>query len=244
MGSAVTFPVQTLVFCSIAIGCLLYEDKLPLSQKSIRRVAREVRTFGDDIIVPDRSGNSTLAALGTLGFKVNPAKTFTKGRFRESCGIEAFSGSDVSRVNVLSSPDVSRPESIMSSVDVHNNLLDKGFFMTAEFIKSTVSRLRSMSIADVPIGSGQFGFWSFDPHVRNSGFRRRYNQGLQRLELSVTRLLAKSTRSETGLDDSLLQYFTEACNPPERLEKRIGVASQATTKLRRGWVPEAQVYSS
>jgi hypothetical protein len=244
MGSAVTFPVQTIVFCCIAIGALLYEDRLPFTQKSIRRLAREVRTFGDDIIVPDRSGSTTLVALETLGFKVNPAKTFTKGRFRESCGIEAFCGSDVSRLNVLSSPDVSHPESITSSVDVHNNFFSRGFVNAAAFVKSTVSRIRSMSIPSVPVDSGQFGFWDYDPWLSNSGFRRRYNQDLHRSELFVTRQLAKSERTETNLDDSLLQYFTEVCKPPERLEKRIGVANRPALKLRRGWVPEGQVYSA
>ena len=236
MGSALTFPVQTILFTTIAIGCILALRGLPLSAKSIRMISKEVRVYGDDIIVPIDAGLLVSAVLEHLGLKVNRNKTFGTGKFRESCGCDAFDGYDVTKVSVLSMPKVSRPESIMSAVDTHNNFLSKGLYETAAFIKSTVDRMGVFSIPTVAVGSGVFGWHSFNG-FESGRLKRRYNPDLQRLEYSVHTLLSKSVRTSIEDDSTLLQYFTEVCKPPISREERLGVASRPTNKLVRRWVP-------
>jgi hypothetical protein len=242
MGSAVTFPVQTYVFAMIAIGTLLYFRGVPVTIASIRKASQEVRVFGDDIIVPNTESVHTQEILVHLGFKVNQSKTFWTGKFRESCGMEAYDGHDVSRVSVLTTPDVTRPESIVSSVDSHNNFFNRGYLRTAEFIKSTVRRERGLIVPDVAIGSGAFGFSSMlGPDFRQH--RWRVNQGTQAIDLFCTRLISKTARKSSESNSMLLQYFTEALHPPRRSEERLGVASRSALKLRGGWVALADLYS-
>jgi len=237
MGSAVTFPIQSYIFACIAIGCFLFESGLSPTPQNIRRAGRMVRVFGDDMIVPTTSWQLTQETLEALGLRVNILKTFGVGKFRESCGCDAYSGVDVTPIGVLSTPDVSRPGSVMSSVDSHNNFLSKGYFATADYIKSTVQGLRRLTIPSVPIDSGAFGWHSTDPWAENR-LRKRFNSLLQRVEVFVHVPLAKNVRTPTEVDQMLLQYFTEVCKPPLSREERLGIASAASNKLVRRWVPE------
>lgn len=243
MGSALTFPVQTLAFTMIACGAIVAMRRMPLTPNSIRLVSREVRVYGDDIIVPSDCGAFISAILEDLGLKVNPNKTFGTGKFRESCGCDAYDGYDVTKVSIISMPSVSRPGSVMSAVDTHNNFLMKGCERTAAYIKSTVSGFRGNSIPTTAIDSGLFGWYSFDgPDFR--GLRRRWNSDLQRLEYSVTTLLSKVVRTPVEDNATLLQYFTEVCKPPISREERLGVSSRPLNKLVKRWVPLAQFYAN
>ncbi len=103
MGSALTFPIQTLVFATIA-------------RMAVRRVSKgrpgieslPIRVYGDDIIVPEYAALETIHLLEVFGLKVNLDKTHWTGRFRESCGGEYFAGSDVSITRVRKRIPVSR----------------------------------------------------------------------------------------------------------------------------------------
>jgi hypothetical protein len=237
MGSALTFPTQTIIFTLIAIGCVVYIRQYSLLPKSIEVASEEVQVFGDDIIVPTDCWPLVQAVLEDLGLKVNPNKTFGTGKFRESCGCDAYDGDDVTKVSVISMPVVSRPGSIMSSVDTHNNFLLKGYYRTAEYIKTTVHQSGRYAIPDVVVGSGSFGWYSFD-QSRNSSLKSRWNSLLHRKEYLVHRALTCMTRRSTETCSMVLQYFTEVCKPPTSHEERLGVPSRPAHRLVRRWVPE------
>jgi len=237
MGSALTFPVQTIIFTLIAIGVVVYKRQLPLSPRSIEVASREVQVFGDDIIVPLDCWSLVQASLEDLGLKINPNKTFGTGKFRESCGCDAYDGNDVTKISVISMPEVSRPGSIMSAVDTHNNFLVGGYEHTASFIKSTVMSLKRFSVPDIEIGSGNFGWYSFD-QSSNRRLKSRWNKFLFRKEYLVHRALTSMTRRPTEDRSTVLQYFTEVCKPPISREERLGVPSRPSHRLVRRWVPE------
>jgi len=67
--------------------------------------------YGDDIIVPTSVVDELVKLLGFLGFEVNTEKSFSDPdlRFRESCGLDAYNGVDVTPVYVRSLPG-SKPE--------------------------------------------------------------------------------------------------------------------------------------
>ncbi len=236
MGSAVTFPVQTYVFTYIAVGSLLYSRGLPVNIRNIRKAASEVRVFGDDIIVPTDAVDATLAALSHLGLKVNPNKTFCTGKFRESCGVDAYDGYDVTKVSVLTMPAVSKPESIVSSVDSHNNFYKKGYFETASYIRQTVASLKRYRFFDVRVGSGAFGWYSGEDY-HYGGTKSRWNEKLFRKEFYVTSLSSGVTRKLAEGRSMVLQYFTEVAAPPISKEERLGTPSIPPTKLRWRWEP-------
>jgi hypothetical protein len=89
MGNGFTFPLETLVF-ACAVKAAYAVGNYPAASGS-----RDYFVFGDDIICRSEVTEDLIALLGFLGFKVNASKTFTEGPFRESCGVDAWEGTDV-----------------------------------------------------------------------------------------------------------------------------------------------------
>jgi hypothetical protein len=89
MGNATTFPVQSLVFWAICCASLQYRGwKQPGA----------AFVFGDDIIVPSQMAQFVIDDLESFGVLVNRQKSFYKGYFRESCGVDAYKGVDVTPI--------------------------------------------------------------------------------------------------------------------------------------------------
>ncbi|DAD50604.1 RNA-directed RNA polymerase, partial [ssRNA phage Zoerhiza.1_18] len=235
-GSAITFPTQSILFSVIAIGTLLHSRGKRVTIQNIRRASSEVLVFGDDIIVPTDVADKVVDALHYFRLKVNPAKTFRVGRFRESCGCDAFAGQDISRVSITSVPSVSKPETVMSSVDVHNNLLNAGWYSTAAYVKNAVDQLRRFSFPWTAALSGTVGWLSLFGES-NSHLRKRWNPHLHREEFSCTLPQGSQQKTPTGSNSEMLQYFIEAKRYPES-SSRLGISPlRHALKLRRVWVP-------
>jgi hypothetical protein len=238
MGSAITFPVQTIVFATIAnVACLLCKHT-PVTISSLRKVSQEVQVFGDDIIVPTYAWSKTMELLEIFGLKINTSKTFGTGRFRESCGVDAYHGHIVSKVNVNHAPSSTSPESIVSSVDCHNNLLSAGFCNAASYVRQAVDRMRNFRIPEVCFGSGIMGWYSLG-EPRNERLKDRWNPMLHRREFLVSVQSAPSERVPYHDGCSVTQYFTECArsNLPIKGD-RLGIPqSIRSLKLKRSWVP-------
>jgi hypothetical protein len=86
MGNATTFPVQSLVFWAICVASL---------QRQGHRQPGAVFVFGDDIEVPTECAKGVIDDLESFGLVVNREKSFVDGGFRESCGVDAFNGINV-----------------------------------------------------------------------------------------------------------------------------------------------------
>jgi hypothetical protein len=86
MGSAVCFPIETIVFYSIAKAVL-----------QLFGYTGDPYVYGDDIIVPTKYASTLMDVLEAYGFVVNREKSFTCPRlaFRESCGVNGLLGVDV-----------------------------------------------------------------------------------------------------------------------------------------------------
>jgi len=102
MGSAVCFPVETLVFWALSMASVRLHrcEHHPIKGVILptwRNVAPEVTVFGDDIIIPtDGCLETLLTTLQSVGCSPNMSKTCWKTPFRESCGKDYFNGIDVS----------------------------------------------------------------------------------------------------------------------------------------------------
>lgn len=228
MGSACTFPVETLMFLGIALAAVLQARRLAPTPRNVKALMGEVAVFGDDIVIPVDSRELFVDALELLWFKVNTNKSFWTGKFRESCGVDAFDGVTVTPVYWSRVYD-GGPESLASTVEVSNNYYQKWLLNTAAYLASTLP-------ADVPRvaqRSGVFGLKTrFRP--RNTTFRRRYNHDLQRVELFVRSLKAKQERAPTNDDTALLQFFTEDPGPGNPWAH--GVPQRPTLKTKCRWV--------
>ncbi|DAD49986.1 RNA-directed RNA polymerase [ssRNA phage Gerhypos.2_28] len=237
MGSACTFPVQSYLFSTLAVASVLYSRKLPVTLWSVRSISREVRVFGDDIIIPVDGWETLQGLLGHLGLKVNLQKTYDTGKFRESCGLDAYDGNDVTPTYSMTYPGVSRPESIASCVATHNNFVKRRWYRTAQFVKSRVDSLKRFRFANVPIGSGAFG-WFDHMWEGNGHLESRWNAHLHRVEYRRDALSVRSRRCLPKSDSLLLQFFTVAREPVEfLLGERLGVAERPSISIRRRWEP-------
>jgi hypothetical protein len=237
MGNATTFPVQSVFFLSVALGCISWRRGVSIASLVRRANGREVRIFGDDMVVPVDSAPVVVEMLQYLKLKVNAAKTFGGTAFRESCGVDAFLGQDVTSISILDAPEHTRPGSVVSSVDVHNNQLNAGFVATAAYIRKTVERTGMKQILNVAAGSGRFGWQTFDV-ADNSHLKSRWNNLLQRREVRSLTTHVVEPRTPPNTPAGYLRYFTEAPKVVTSAISSLGFAtSRPRTKLRLRWVP-------
>lgn len=105
MGNATTFPVETLVFLSLALSVyqLKYQVETPgwparvIPDLTVLGAAFQQRfsVFGDDCILPRAIAHDFCELSDLLGFSVNADKSYLDGPFRESCGGDYYRGTDV-----------------------------------------------------------------------------------------------------------------------------------------------------
>jgi len=232
MGSALTFPVQSIVYALAAISVVIQQRGWAVDRTSIATAAKLVRVYGDDIIVPVDCVGYLRDLLTGIGLKVNDSKTFSKGFFRESCGVDAYAGVDVTPTYVLEVARETRPESIVSLVASHNNFLREGWFEVAKYLQSTVPIKICKKIPTVSMGSESFGWYSY-AGADYSGIRSRVNRQLHRVEYKVLSVLMRSKRLSIEGWQSLHQYFTEC--PPANSHWMSGYDSIAKSSLRLRW---------
>jgi len=230
MGSACTFPVQSVVFLGIALAAVLTNRMLTPSLKNINALVGSVAVFGDDIIVPSDCRELVQAALELLDFKVNESKSFSEGFFRESCGVDAFRGVDVTPV-YLRSLVPENPESICSVVDSANNFYSLFYLHVAAYLESILPS----SLMTVHIGSGHLGLHS---RTGTRFPRKRWNAQLQREEVRGLALSSTVKTVDQEDDSSLHQYFTEDPSPHEKWE--AGLRKSPHLKMKMGWVDIAE----
>lgn len=229
-GTAVTFPVQSLVFLCIALGCTIRGD---VSWTKIRSVRNRVRVFGDDIILPTHAYAKLVRVLTRLGLKVNESKSFSTGFFREACGMDAFRGFDVtpcSPEHVLNDGPASR----RAILDVSNNLFAKGYWNASRILESTLGNHLLRRLPIVGRDSGITGRLSFTGENVDH-LPKRWNSVLHREEFRTWRLRSRSDRIVFGERFSLLQFFTEA--PTGQQNWSSGIAKRAKVSDGLQWDP-------
>jgi hypothetical protein len=143
MGSALCFPVEAMVFLTVACLGIQRELSTSLTRTDLLGLRGKVRVFGDDIIVPTDYVLSVVHELGVFGHKVNVDKSFWTGRFRESCGKEYYDGHDVSIVKVRAVLPTQRQDAagVNSAVKLRNLAYWQGLWKTARWLDDYLVRL-------------------------------------------------------------------------------------------------------
>jgi hypothetical protein len=207
MGSALCFPVEAMVFFTIAVSAILESLSLPVTYLNIRKVAREVRVYGDDIIVPVDKVQVVIDWLEGFSLKVNARKSFWTGRFRESCGMDAYDGIQVTPVYLTRMPpdDKRSHAEIVSFVSFANNLYKEGYWHTAKEVRHWIEDLIGQlpSVLDT---SPALGWTCFD----NRAFT--FHKVCPSLQKPLVRSWVASVRKdEDGLDGypALLKFFLQ-----------------------------------
>ncbi len=140
MGSALTFPIESLVFMTVIFVGIEQALNRPLTMQDVRSLYGKVRVYGDDIIIPTDYVQPVLGALEAYGFKVNRNKSFWTGKFRESCGSEWYDGVDVSIVRCRTLLPVNRQDvqELQSTVSFRNLLYKAGLWKGAAYLDELV----------------------------------------------------------------------------------------------------------
>ncbi|DAD52726.1 TPA_asm: RNA-directed RNA polymerase [ssRNA phage SRR7976310_17] len=234
MGSACTFPVQTVIFAMISIFALMKQSgDMSYNDSRLRKLAKHVRVFGDDIVLPSEAYDVLHRLLTELGLKVNPHKSFWSGYFRESCGMDAYRGQEVTPAYFLQPYNARNPESLISIVECSNNFHKKGMWNTADYLMKTVDaqvlKLLRVSNKDV----SQPCLYSFVPGSPKR--KLRWNDELQRVEVRQLVLQTKQELLEGSGNSALLQYFSE--EPDPLLPYRSGQMLRPIGRITSGWEP-------
>jgi len=143
MGSALTFPIEAMVFATVIFCGIENALSRRLTKKDIKSLLGKVRVYGDDIIVPVRFVDAVTDSLEAFGLKVNYRKSFWTGKFRESCGKEYYDGEDVTvfRVRALLPGNRTSVREIESTASLRNHAYERGAWNTARFLDAWMSRL-------------------------------------------------------------------------------------------------------
>lgn len=142
MGSALCFPIEAMLFLTI-IGIAGCDGQVPRTRWKFRKeLLSSVRVYGDDIVVPVDMALIVVRELESFGLKVNTAKSFWKGKFRESCGGDFYDGVTVKPLYLHTSVPESRQSAreIESSVSFRNLAYKAGLWTTAAYYDKMIER--------------------------------------------------------------------------------------------------------
>lgn len=235
MGSALCFPVQCIVFSAITLlSYLMYAEKQTPGQLVTNKLSRLYRVknfidtmyddpeqliphrllrpcvYGDDIICDSHTTDGILSLLARCGLKVNSTKSYIGGTpFRESCGIFAWLGDDVTPcLYRLHEHTTSLNASQLASyIDQMNRLGDHGLLHARNAIYHRLLGLNVSGIRDknsyLPYTDNADNFGIFTTHVRESK-HMRVNVDLQRDERRV--MVLRSVYSHAPLSEFMELY--------------------------------------
>lgn len=211
MGSALCFPIEAMYFFSVIITALICERKVPVTLKEIVKVSRDVYVYGDDIIVPTDKVRSVLDHLASYHCKVNVQKSFWGGNFRESCGVDAFAGEKITPVYLreLCPKDGGDAKAIVSVISTSNQLYKRGYWHTAQFLKSSIEQL----IGELPIVTDEspgLGWTSYQSQLHDI----KWVEKPHKFKLNIC---DGSTVSESGKWTEKVQEFKFTSCIPESL---------------------------
>ena len=192
-GSALTFPVETLVFFILSLSAVVRKrmGSHPSLRAAILSLARTVNVYGDDIVVPADDCSQVMAHLEAFGLKVNRNKTFWKGSFRESCGGDYFRGYDVTPVYLKHDlpTDLAKADPFESAVASSNLYFKKGCWRAANTIRETIDAVFKLPVV-LPTSPGLGWVDPFDRSLNlyeKVKIRKKDNNWIVRTVISRTK---------------------------------------------------------
>lgn len=183
MGSAVCFPVEAACFYALSVSAIMHHRPyLTLAQAKKR-----VWVYGDDIICHREDYPVVERLLTSVGLTLNRHKCCTHGSFRESCGMDAYKGIQVTPLRLRKRVDVAlTANSLMAYVSYSNEAFARGYTTLAWVIETLV---RDNTTLPIPFSNEDVGGVSWcRPHAnarslnKQHGIRTRYNRDLHFLE--------------------------------------------------------------
>jgi hypothetical protein len=226
MGSALCFPVESMAFYTLCLLGRFYSANVrPTPQNikhNIKRLCSGVYVYGDDLIVPADEVPVIIDVLESVKLKVNARKSFWNGSFRESCGVDAYNGIDVTPVYVRSMPprDKQDASGIVSFVSLANQLYKAGWWRSAQTVRDYVESLLRIQLPHVLDTASCMGWYSFT----KSYSVHRYSQDYQAPE--VKSMVVRVSDQQDPLEGyaALMKFFLKRGTKPifgKHLERSV-----------------------
>ena len=138
MGSRLCFPVEAICFYALILSALQMNYHC-----SLRKLVGRVFIFGDDIIMRQEDYSAALQSLPLFGLMFNKSKCCTHGFFRESCGVDAHKGANVtpSRLKTVWCDRRRTPEVLCSYVAFRNAMTGRGYLRVARLVERALGRV-------------------------------------------------------------------------------------------------------
>lgn len=231
MGSALCFPIESIVFITLALMGVERGLNRHLTRKDLKALAGEVRTFGDDIIVPTRDVQSVVTVLTDFGLKVNVNKSYWTGRFRESCGKDYYAGFDVTPVKLRAVIPNRRThvEELVSFVSFRNQAYWLDLDETVEHCDSIIERI--IPFPKVGTNSPVLGKHSRDGSYESS-----------RWCLNLQRPLVRGVKVDTIIPSdpldghaALTKFFLKRGVMPLSKEHLLRAGRPSSIRIKTGW---------
>jgi len=229
MGNALTFPVQSLVFYALVRAGI---------RSHYGTNCNDVYVFGDDILFPSEYYDGALSALIRAGLIPNVGKTFRHGFFRESCGVDAFKGINVTP-HRLKTTDVGSVSGAFSMCSLAKRLAHSGYRLTSEGLYRHVSKYwGSLPLSNNPNAQG---LCRYEPigldKLLTYEKTLRFNQGYHRWETRLNLVRGAKLRISDGewyhLQDSILRLNHMGLGAVS--DRGLEYAVPHRERLQRGW---------
>lgn len=151
MGSGLCFPIMSIAhwaLCRSIMAVVMQEDT----------ALEEVYVYGDDIILPSRCVEAIYKWLPPFGMKLNQEKSYSRSNFRESCGIHAYKGIDVTPIFIKYLPLHTSYKVTLSCISVEAQFFHKGYTGIASLLEGAIRQAyKGYEMPYVPMSSSVFG---------------------------------------------------------------------------------------
>jgi hypothetical protein len=232
MGSALTFPIEAMVFTTLIFLGIEQGLNRPLCQRDVKHLAGRVRVFGDDIIVPVDYVRPVIQSLESFGIKVNLAKSFWTGKFRESCGGDYYDGHDISIVRVRNKFPTSLQDAtgVQSLVSLRNQLYFAGYWATCSWLDGKIKKMLKHFPVVLPSSPvlGRHSFLGYSTEREHKHLHSPLVKGW-----SVTSTIPKNSLDGSG---ALLKFFLKRGGLPSVDKKHLERSGRPyAVDIKLGW---------
>jgi hypothetical protein len=232
MGSALTFPLEAMVFLTLVFIGIEQELSTPLRRRTVHRLIDKVRVYGDDIIVPVEYVRSVVSVLEHFGAKVNTAKSFWTGRFRESCGKEFYDGVDVSIVRFRYEFPTRRTDAteVVGLIAFRNHMYHHGYWATCRWLDDRIRDLITY-FPVVESSSSVRGRHSFLPYQAERQCKQLWRPLVRGFVVHAP--IPENSLGETG---ALSKFFLKRGSLPSADEKHLERSGRPkSVNIKLGW---------
>lgn len=130
MGNGTTFGVESLIFGAIAYAVGDGTDPATCN------TPRTFNVYGDDVVIRRSAYQAFVKFAEYMGFRINLDKSFSDGKFRESCGADYWDGINIRPAYVKGERKLNELE----LVGIHNTIMDSRFFV----LLNAAKRIRAL----------------------------------------------------------------------------------------------------